>query len=84
MSNRQKIVAQLQRILEQDQDADVRFAAIDALGQIQTADSVRALASALHDHDPAMQYAGVQALKQASGQNLGQPGRGLARLRRWG
>ena len=70
-ADRQKVVAQLQRVLEKDQDTDVRFAAVDALGQIQTIDSVRALARALHDHDPAMQYAGVEALKRVSGQDLG-------------
>jgi len=69
--DRQKIVIQLQRVLGQDKDIDVRFAAVDALGQIPTTGSVRALAGALHDHDPAMQYAGVQALKRVSGQDFG-------------
>jgi HEAT repeat protein len=69
--DRRKIVTALQRTLEQDKEIDVRFAAVDALGKIQTTDSVRALAVALHDHDPAMQYAGVQALKRVSGQDFG-------------
>jgi hypothetical protein len=70
-TDQQQIVAKLQRVLEQDKEIDVRFAAVDAMGQIQTTDSVQALASALHDHDPAMQYAGVQALKRVSGQDFG-------------
>jgi len=70
-ADKQNIVAQLRRVLEQDEDIDVRFAAVDALGNVQTTDSIHALANALRDRDPAMQYAGVEALKRASGQNLG-------------
>lgn len=54
-----------------DDDFDVRVAAVDALGQIKTDASVVALAAALKDRDPAMQYAGVQAMRGASGQELG-------------
>ena len=46
-----------------DDDFDVRVAAVDALGQIKTDASVVALAAALKDRDPAMQYAGVQAMR---------------------
>ncbi len=70
-AGQQKVVAQLRHVLEQDKEVDVRFAAVDALGQIQTTGSVQALAISLHDRNPAMQYAGVEALKRASGQNLG-------------
>jgi hypothetical protein len=64
-------VAELKRVLQQDEDIDVRFAAIDALGQISGTESIQALSVALHDRNPAMQYAGVQALKQISGQDFG-------------
>ncbi len=64
-------VGSLRSVLENDEEIDVRLAAVDALGQIRTTASVQALSLALHDRDPAMQYAGVQAMKIASGQNFG-------------
>lgn len=66
-----RVVEALGGVLKSDSDNDVRMAAVDALGHIQTPESVAALAVALKDRDPAMQYAGIRALKGASGQELG-------------
>ena len=52
-------------------ELDVRLAAIDALGKIPSAETVAALGIALQDRDPAVQFAGVQALKAASGEDFG-------------
>jgi len=64
-------IASLRKILETEDELDARLAAIDALGQIDSTETVAALAIALDDPDPAIQYAGVQALKQASGEDFG-------------
>ena len=64
-------IGPLRTALETDRELDVRLAAIDALGKIHSTESVAALGLALADRDPAVQYAGVQALKTASGQDLG-------------
>jgi len=61
----------LRRTLESDEELDVRLAAVDALGKIPSTESVAALAIALKDRDPAMQYAGVQSLRAISGLDLG-------------
>ena len=54
-----------------DKDVDVRLAAADALGKIKSPEAVKALAVALDDRDPALQYAGVQSLKTITGRDLG-------------
>ncbi|MBX3432077.1 MAG: HEAT repeat domain-containing protein [Pirellulales bacterium] len=64
-------IERLAVVAQADADFDVRMAAVDALGNIKTPASVAALAAALKDSDPAMQYAGVQAMRGASGQDLG-------------
>ena len=64
-------VAPLQKILETDEELDARLAAIDALGKIDSPETVSALSSALDDRDPAIQYAGVQALKLCTGEDFG-------------
>ena len=64
-------IGALQQVIQQDDDIDVRLAAVDALGNIRSSRSVQALAVALADRDPAMQYAAVGAIKTASGQNFG-------------
>ncbi|TWU22589.1 HEAT repeat domain-containing protein [Bythopirellula polymerisocia] len=61
----------LRGILEGGEVLDVKLAATDALGQIRSTESVKCLAIALKDRDPALQYAGVEALKQLSGQDFG-------------
>jgi len=65
------VISALSVALETDNALDVKLAAIDALGQIQSPQSVAALAKAVNDRDPALQYAGVEALKSVSGQDLG-------------
>lgn len=65
------VISALRVALETDESLDVQLAAIDALGQIKSPQSVAALAKAVNDRDPALQYAGVQALKSVSGQDLG-------------
>jgi HEAT repeat protein len=64
-------VEPLGRIVATEADAEVRMAAIAALGEFKTPASVQALAAAVNDRDPALQYAGVLALEKASGQELG-------------
>ena len=64
-------VPALRKILEDDGTLDVRLAAADALGKINTPESIEALSIAVKDRDPALQYAGVEALKNISGQDLG-------------
>ncbi len=64
-------IVPLQQVVQQDDDIDVRLAAVDALGNIRSSRSVQALAIALADRDPAMQYAAVEAMKMASGQDFG-------------
>lgn len=64
-------IAPLRKVLETDEELDARLAAIDALGQLKSTEAVAALATALEDRDPAVQYAGVQALKTASGEDFG-------------
>lgn len=65
------VVSALRGVLENDKALDAKLAAIDALGQIKSPHSVAALGKAVNDRDPALQYAGVQALKSVSGQDLG-------------
>jgi hypothetical protein len=61
----------LANALRTDKDVDVRMAAVDALGKIKAPDAMRALAIALDDRNPAMQYAGVQSLKAITGRDYG-------------
>jgi HEAT repeat protein len=49
----------------------VRLAATEALGKIKSPDSVKALAAALEDRDPALQYVGVQSMKSVTGKDYG-------------
>ncbi|NOY42229.1 MAG: HEAT repeat domain-containing protein [Planctomycetes bacterium] len=65
------VINALRQVIEKDDQLDARLAAVDALGNIPSPESVSALAIALKDRDPAMQYAGVQSLKAISGQDLG-------------
>lgn len=61
----------LQKVVASDDHLDVRLAAVDALGGIESPESVAALAIAVKDRDPAMQYAGVEALQAVSGEDFG-------------
>lgn len=61
----------LRKLLEGGEVLDVKLAATDALGNIRSTESVKTLSIALKDRDPALQYAGVEALKQLSDQDFG-------------
>jgi HEAT repeat protein len=64
-------VTVLRGTLENDAALDVQLAVVDALGKIKSPESVAALAVAVNDRDPALQYAAVQSLKSISGKQLG-------------
>ena len=57
----------LSNLVRTDSDLDVRLAAVDALGLMKSTATVPGLAAALKDRDPAMQLAGVEAMKSATG-----------------
>lgn len=61
----------LAKIVATDTDLDVRLAAVDALGQMKSQACVPGLAAALKDRDPALQFAGVEAMKNVTGEKLG-------------
>jgi HEAT repeat protein len=64
-------IAELGRVAKADAEVDVRLAATRALGELRDASAVPYLSGGLADHDPAVQLATVEALKLASGQDLG-------------
>lgn len=61
----------LEETLRMDGDTEVRVAATRALGTLGVKESIPAIAIALHDRDPALQYVGVEAMKLASGEDIG-------------
>jgi HEAT repeat protein len=63
-------VALLQGVLTSNEKLDVKLAAVDALGQIPSPQSIQALGPALKDRDPALQYAAVEALRGLTQQDL--------------
>ena len=65
-------VTKLGEVLGGDTDIDVRLAAARALGSFRGPEAIGALAVALEDRDPALQYRAVQSLREVSGQNYGQ------------
>jgi HEAT repeat protein len=64
-------VTALAAALRQDKQIDVRIAAAEALGKIKSPNTISALAVALDDHDPAMQFAGMQSMKAVTGKDYG-------------
>ena len=54
-----------------DTSVDVRIAATKALGQMNDPQAVPLLAVALEDPDPALQFSGVEAMRLATGKDLG-------------
>jgi hypothetical protein len=64
-------VKSLSQTLKQDKDLDVRLAAAEALGKINSPESITALVTALEDRDPALQYVGVQSMKSLTGKDYG-------------
>ncbi len=61
----------LARAINGEQDLQVRIAAVEALGSIHSPDAYTALAVAMEDRDPALQYAGVESMREISGKDLG-------------
>ncbi|HEX3654961.1 MAG TPA: HEAT repeat domain-containing protein [Pirellulales bacterium] len=61
----------LSEMLTSDTDIDVRMAAARALGDTGDPAATTALALALEDHDPAMQYRAVQSLRKLTGKKYG-------------
>jgi hypothetical protein len=64
-------VGGLAQTLREDEEIDVRLAAAEALGNIKSPEAVKALAVALDDRDPAMQYVGVESMKSITGMDYG-------------
>jgi hypothetical protein len=64
-------VAALAKSLRTDKDMNVRIAATEALGKIKSPEAIQALAAALDDRDPALQYVGVQSMKRVTGKDYG-------------
>lgn len=63
--------AELARVAKSDESFDVRIAATKALGELRAPEAVQALVASLEDSDPAMQFAGVQAMRAATGKDFG-------------
>lgn len=61
----------LASVINTEQDVDIRLEAVKALGKINSPDAYGALAVAMEDRDPALQYAGVKSMQAISGQQLG-------------
>lgn len=64
-------VALLAARFDADTDIDVRLRALRELGRLGDDTAIPALARALENPDPAVQYRAVAALKQVSGRDLG-------------
>jgi HEAT repeat protein len=58
----------LGKAVADDTELDVRLAAVDALAAMKNRAAVNALSAALKDRDPAMQFAGVEAMKSVTGE----------------
>jgi HEAT repeat protein len=61
----------LGQALASDTSVDVRIAATKALGEMHDPQAVPMLAVALEDPDPAIQFSGVEAMRLATGKDLG-------------
>lgn len=64
-------ISLLASVAERDQDKDVRLAAVRALGRSSSPAAVAALGKMLDDGDPAVRYAAIGSLREATGQDLG-------------
>ncbi len=67
----------LSEVVAQEQEVDVRLAAVRGLGKYHDPRAVQALGSALDDRDPAVQYVAMQSLEKATGRDMGED------VRRW-
>jgi HEAT repeat protein len=61
----------LATMLRHDRSNDVRMAAARSLGRLSGPEVVEALAPALDDPDPALQYRAVHSLRKATGKDFG-------------
>jgi HEAT repeat protein len=64
-------VSVLGGVLTSDTNIDVRIAAARGLGELKDPGAVDALAIALDDTNPALQYRAVKSLEQSTGRNYG-------------
>jgi len=64
-------VASLANALKNDKEIDVRLAAAEALGNIKSPEAIQAVAVALDDRDPALQFVGVQSMRSITGKDYG-------------
>lgn len=64
-------VPNLARVLRHDKSSDVRIEAARSLGRLKGSDVVEALAPALDDPDPALQFRAVQSLRSATDKDFG-------------
>jgi len=70
-------VAVLADLLRGETSADVKQAAIKALGEAKDASAVPVLAEFLNERDPATQYLAMQSLREVTGKDFGND------VRRW-
>lgn len=64
--------AALSSLAANDNDVDVRLAAVAALGKCSDQHAIQALTLALDDTNPAIQHRAVQSLKSTTGQAIGE------------
>ena len=67
----EEAIRNLTELLNNDKNVDVRLAAARGLGKLGDPAAATALATALEEGDPAMQYRAVQSLKSVSGRDFG-------------
>jgi HEAT repeat protein len=67
----EEAIRALSDLLANDRSADVRLAAARALGRLGDPAATTALAAALEEGDPAMQFRAVQSLRSVSGRDFG-------------
>ena len=64
-------VAGLADVVRDDSETDVRLAAVEALGKIKDPSAVAAVAVALNDRDPALQFVGTKSMQSITGKHYG-------------
>jgi HEAT repeat protein len=64
-------IPKLAETMKHDSDRNVRLAAVRALAKIGGSDAITAVAPALEDPDPALQYRAVQSLREMTGKDFG-------------
>ena len=67
----EQAVPQLQEIIGNDTNIDVRLSATKALGKFSGQKAIQAISLALSDTDPALQLRAMESLASASGESLG-------------